>query len=101
MAYRRVILASAQVEFESIVEYLAVQLASPMAAERFMAEFEHELDVVCDMPEIHALSRMPELAALGYRPMYFTNYVALYCFDGTQVVIAHVFHQTQDYARLV
>lgn len=78
MAFPRVILSSAQLEYEAIVEYLAVDLASPTAAERFMAEFSYQLDLVCDMPEIHALSRMPELAALGFRPMLANGYVALY-----------------------
>ena len=101
MAFPRVILSSAQLEYEAIVEYLAVDLASPTAAKRFMAEFSYQLDLVCDMPEIHALSRMPELAALGFRPMLANGYVALYRFDGEKVVVAHVFHQAQDYARLV
>lgn len=57
MAFPRVILSSAQLEYEAIVECLAVDLASPTAAERFMAEFSYQLDLVCDMPEIHALSR--------------------------------------------
>lgn len=101
MAYPRVILSSAQLEFESIVEYLAVGLASPAAAERFMAEFKYQLDLACEMPKMHALSRMPELAAMGYRAMLVNTYVALYRFDGEKVVVAHMFHQTQDYAHLV
>ena len=101
MTYPRVILSSAQLEFESIVEYLAVELASPTAAERFMAEFKYQLDLTCNMPEMHALSRMPELAAMGYRAMLVNTYVALYRFDGEKVVVAHIFHQTQDYAHLI
>jgi plasmid stabilization system protein ParE len=101
MAYRRVVLTSAQLEFEAIVAYLAEELANPSAAKHFINEFEQSLDAICELPEMHALSRMPELAALGYRPLLFANYVALYRFDGQQVVIAHIFHQTQDYARLI
>ncbi len=101
MAYPRVILASAQFEYESIVEYLAIDLANPLAAQRFMAEFTRQLDLVCNMPEIRALSHMPELASLGYRAMPVNKYVALYRFDGEKIVIAHIFHQTQDYAHLV
>lgn len=101
MAYPRVILASAQFEYESIVEYLAVNLANPLAAQRFMTEFSHQLDLVCDMPEIRALSHMPELASLGYRSMPVNKYIALYRFDGEKIVVAHIFHQTQDYAHLV
>ena len=29
------------------------------------------------------------------------NYVVLYKADGDEVVVAHIFHQSQDYARLV
>ena len=38
---------------------------------------------------------------LGFRPMLANGYIALYRFDGEKVVVAHIFHQTQDYARLV
>lgn len=101
MAYPSVILSSAQLEYEAIVGYLALDLANPAAAERFMKEFSHQLDLVREMPEIHALSRVPELATLGFRPMLINNYIALYRFDGEKVIVAHIFHQTQDYARFV
>lgn len=101
MAFPRVILASAQLEYRSTVEYLLHGFGSPSAAQRFMAEFDYQLGLVCDMPEIHALSRMSELAKMGYRPMLVNRYVALYRFDGEKIVVAHIFHQTQDYARLI
>ncbi len=101
MAYPSVILSSAQLEYEAIVGYLALDLANPAAAGRFMKEFSHQLDLVREMPEIHALSRVPELATLGFRPMLINNYIALYRFDGEKVIVAHIFHQTQDYARFV
>lgn len=101
MAYPRVILSSAQLEYESVVEYLAIELASPKAAGAFMMGFEHQLDLVCDMPELHGLSRIPELVAMSFRPMAIKRYVVLCRFDGGKVVVAHIFHQTQDYARLV
>lgn len=101
MSYPRVILSSAQLEYESVVGYLAVDLASRKAAGAFIAEFEHRLNLVCDMPEMYGLSRVPELAAMGYRPMPVNRYVILYRFDGEKVIVAHIFHQTQDYARLV
>lgn len=101
MAYKRKILEEAAREYREIVSYLATVLCSPDAARGFMDEFEHQLDLVCDMPELYGLSRMKELAALGYRPMRVKNYVALYKIVDDAVVIAHVFHQSQDYAKLV
>lgn len=101
MGFRRVILREAQKEYRNIIEYLVDVLKSPQAAMDFMDEFEYQLGLVADNPQLHALSRMPELAARGYRPMLVKNYVALYKVDGDLVVVAHVFHQSQDYARLV
>lgn len=101
MAYRRVILKSAQVEYREIVAYLAEVLKSPQAAVRFMNEFDYQLDLIAENPELFSLSRMPELAARGYRTAHVNNYLMLYKIQDQSVVVAHVFHQSQDYARLV
>ncbi len=101
MAYKRKILKEAAREYREIVRYLATVLGSPDAARGFMDEFDYQLDLACAMPELYGLSRMKELAALGYRSMLVKNYVALYKIEGNVVVIAHIFHQSQDYAKLV
>ena len=101
MAYKRRILEEAAREYRDIVSYLATVLCSPDAACGFMDEFEYQLDLVCEMPELYGLSHLKELAVLGYRPMRVKNYVALYKIVGDVVVIAHVFHQSQDYAKLI
>lgn len=101
MAYKRRILKEAAREYHDIVRYLATVLNSPDAARGFVDEFERQLDLACEMPELHGLSRMKELAVLGYRPMLVKSYIALYKIDGDAIVVAHVFHQSQDYAKLV
>ncbi len=101
MAYKRRILKEAAREYRDIVHYLAEVLNSPDATRSFMDEFDYQLDLVCDIPELYGLSRMKELAALGYRTLLVNNYVALYRIDDDTVVVAHVFHQSQDYAKLV
>lgn len=96
-----IILEGAQVDYESIVHYLAEALGNPAAAVRFMDEFDRVIGLTCAYPDMHALSSLPELADLGYRPMRIMNYIALYkVVDGT-VVVAHIFHERQDYARMV
>lgn len=45
------------------------------------------------------MSALPEVAALGYRPCPVKGYLFLYRVRGDRVEIAHVFHQSQDYAR--
>jgi len=101
MAYSVTIAAEAMREYERIVAYLSNTLKSPKAAKGFLDEFICQVGLIRENPELHALSRMPELAAKGYRPLLVSNYVALYKIAGDAVVIAHVFHQSQDYAKLI
>lgn len=100
-AYNAIVLEGAQRDYEGIVEYLLHVKKSPQAALGFMDEFDRQLDIVRENPLVHALSRMPELAGLGYRAFPVQNYVALYFFRDERVVVAHIFHQTQDYASIV
>ena len=101
MAYKCKILKQAAAEYRGIVDYLARVLCSPEAARGFMDEFEYQLGLVCEMPQLYGLSRVKELAVLGYRSMPVKNYVALYKVEGDVVIVAHIFHQSQDYTKLV
>ena len=101
MACEYVLLPRAQADFEGIVRYLAIDLASPQAASRFVGEFEERISLVCEHPEMCPLSRMPEVAARGYRAMRVMGYMVLYAHRDERIVVAHVFHMLQDYARYV
>lgn len=100
MAYEYVILQGAQSDYRAIVEYLIDVKKSPQAARGFADEFDRQLDIVRENPLLHGLSRMSELAALGYRPIFVNRYIALYFFRDNLVTVAHIFHQTQDYASI-
>ncbi len=101
MAYELVLLPRAQHDFDEIVQYLAIDLASPQAAGRFIDEFEKKAGLVCENPCLYPLSRIPEISARGYRSMPVLRYVALYSARENLIVVAHIFHQSQDYARFV
>ena len=101
MAYEYVLLPHAQRDFDDIVQYLAIDLASPQAARHFIDEFVKKMALVCQSPHLYSLSRIPEIANRGYRPMPVMRYVALYSIRGDLIVVAHIFHQSQDYARYV
>lgn len=96
-----ILLPRAQEDFEGIVRYLSVELASPAAARRFVDEFEKGVALVCKHPELYPLSRMPEVAARGYRAMPVMRYIALYAIRDGKIIVAHIFHSLQDYARYV
>lgn len=101
MTYNVVILKSARYEYESIVGYLAQILMNPRAAGNFVAEFEYQLDLLRKQPPVRPLSHIRELAARNYRSFPVNNYVCLYKFERETIYIAHVFHQSQDYAHLI
>jgi len=101
MTCELVVLPKAQADIENIVRYLAQALASPQAARNFLDELQKQLDLVCEQPRMHPLSRLPRVAALGYRTIRVKRYLALYTYRDNRVILAHVFHQSQDYARYV
>lgn len=101
MAYRLSISREAQREYRDIVSYLVDVLRGPQAARHFMSEFERQASIVRDQPEAFDLCHLPELAARGYRSVAVMRYTVLYKVVADRVVIAHIFHQSQDYAHLV
>ncbi len=101
MAYKVFILAGAQREFEQIVAYLLNGLESQQAAEGFIEEFQRQVTLIGENPYIFAVSKMPELATKGYRVAFINRYVMLYTIRDDDIFIVHLFHQRQDYARLV
>ena len=101
MASELVILPQAQRDVEEVVRYPARDLASPSAVARFLDEFDAKAENVCAMPEPYPAGRLDELARLGFRVMPVMRYLMLYAPRYGKIVVSHVFHGTQDYARLV
>lgn len=101
MTCNYVLLPRAQQDFDGIVRYLFIDLASPATARRFISEFEKSMMLVCEHPEMYPLSQMDEVAARGYRAMRVMRYIVLYANRDDKIVVAHIFHSLQDYARYV
>ncbi|MGI6221909.1 MAG: type II toxin-antitoxin system RelE/ParE family toxin [Coriobacteriales bacterium] len=101
MAYSCKILETARLELENIARYLVVDAGSPKAAGDFLDEFDRLVEDLAVHPLRFALSRMPELAAQGYRCALVGSYAILFKVVEDVVYIAHIFHQRQDYAQLV
>lgn len=101
MTYKLVITREAEREYEQIAAYLAKTLGSRQAASHFISSFAEKIELVRQNPKSHPPSHLPELAAQGYRSMAAMRYVALFKIKDGNVFITHIFHQSQDYARLV
>lgn len=101
MTYKLVITRETEREYEQIVAYLAKTLGSRQAASHFISSFAEKIELVRQNPKSYPPSHLPELAAQGYRSMAVMRYVALFKIKDGHVFITHIFHQSQDYARLV
>ena len=99
MACRVRIQPTAERELDAIVAYLAA--FGQATASAFLNAWESMLVSLRDGTVDYRLSRFLPLAQLGYHSVLVKSYVVLYFKDGEDVVIAHVFHQSQDYAKLV
>ena len=99
MACRVRIQPTALRELDSVVEYLLVFGSN--TASTFLDEWESVIARLRDGSVEHRLSRFEPLARLGYHTVLVKGYIALYFKEGEDVVIAHLFHQGQDYAGIV
>lgn len=98
MAYNVKILPTAEQEVDDIVEYLMGHGIN--TARRFLAKYRQQLEILQSGVADYGLSFLRELRGLGYHACPVNSYAMLYYYEGSDVVIAHVFHQSQDYARL-
>ena len=99
MDYNVRILPTAERELDEAVGYLAAY--SKSAAASLLDEYANQLDLLKRKIVSYALSRMPKLATLGYRTALVGDYLFLCYVDDETLVVAHFFHQRQDYAALV
>jgi plasmid stabilization system protein ParE len=99
MACKVRIQPTAERELDAIVAYLAA--FGPETASSFLDAWEEMLVSLRDGVVNYRLSRFLPLARLGYHSVPVKNYMVLFFKEGTDVTIAHIFHQSQDYARLV
>lgn len=86
-------------ELEEAVSYLSG--FGQNTASSFLDEWEKTLEQLRSGSIEHRLSRFDTLARLGYHTVLVKNFIVLYFKENNGIVIAHVFHQSQDYANLV
>lgn len=99
IAYNVKILPTAEQEVDDIVEYLMGHGIN--TARRFLAKYRQQLEILQSGVADYGLSFLRELRGLGYHACSVNFYVMLHYYEGSDAVIAHVFHQSQDYASLV
>ena len=101
--YRLIITELAHEDLDAITSYIAVQLANPMAAARFLDEIERCYGFLQSTPEMYELCRDPSLSAKGYRKTVIGNYILVYQIDkaAKSVIINRFFYGGMNYATLI
>lgn len=100
MACEVVVTDEAREDLEAAVLYLSEGLGAVGAAGALLDAFDDFVANVGAFPQMYPVAREPRLARLGYRKAALEGYLALYRVQGEKVYVAHIFHQSQDYARL-
>lgn len=95
------ILEGAKEDIREIERYLVAVSDGTTAAASFLQELQEKISLACEIPGSFPLAPMPELAMLGYQTIHVKNYVALFFVEDDVLMVAHVFHQRQNYARFV
>lgn len=95
-----VITDTAEGELRLISEYLA--FFGAQTASSFISEVQDKVSMLKDGVVEFPLARDPDLVQAGFHVVLVKSYLMLYSIaDNGDVNIAHVFHQSQDYANIV
>ncbi len=85
----------------SALEYLESVDETGKAARDLAAGYKAFKQNVEKFPEMYPCSTEPRLCACGYRGARAGKHIVLYKYESGEVKVAHLFHQAQDYAKLV
>jgi len=101
--YKLIISEFAHQDLDSIVSYIAVQLANPMAASGFLDEVEKCYDYLKGNPMMYEKCQDKRLVKDGYRRAMIKNYLLVYKIneDLQTVGILRFFYSAQDYVKLI
>ena len=101
MAYSVIATATFERELDQIIEYYLTVLNARIALSNLLEKLDNARTILAESPEIKAVSTKPMLNGLQLREWLLGNYVLVYCIDGSTIYFEHIFHQRQDFERLV
>ena len=101
--YRLIVSELAHNDLDSIVSYIAVQLANPIAASSFLNEVEKYYSYLKSTPLIYERCHDACLEKEAYHKATINNYVMIYKVDESAkaVIIYRFFYGAQDYVKLI
>ena len=97
--YKLIIAPSAEDDLNEIVDYIAVEIGNPEAADSFLDEVEAAYDTLEVTPLAFPFCDNPVLRSSGYHQVRVKNYIMIYRVEEVESVvrILHFYHGSQDY----
>lgn len=101
--YKLLISELAHKDLDSIVSYIAVQLANPLAAANLLNEVEKCYDYLKTNPFMYERCQDLRLKKEAYHKATINNYVIVYKIDESAKVVSiyRFFYGAQDYVKLI
>ncbi|MDD4494735.1 MAG: type II toxin-antitoxin system RelE/ParE family toxin [Eubacteriales bacterium] len=101
--YRLIVTEYADNDLDSIISYIAIQLANPVAATNLLDQVEKCYEYLKSNPYMYERSHDVRLEKEGYRKATINNYVLVYKIDeiAKAVIIYRVFYGAQNYMKLI
>lgn len=101
--YNLVVSELAHRDLDNIVSYIAVQLANPIAATKFLDEVEKCYGCLKSNPLMYERCYDALLEKEGYHKVTIKNYVLVYKVEeaARTVIIHRFFYGAQDYVKLI
>ena len=101
--YKLIISELAHQDLDSIIAYISIQLANPMAAGDFLTEVDQCYSYLKSNPMMYEKCQDKRLGSEGYRKAVIKNYVLVYKInEASQTVsVMRFFYSAQDYLKLI
>ncbi len=101
MGFKVVPTESFKHEYDSILHYLIEILDAPSSASQLVKAVEKMRIALEDNPKCRPISQKPILNRVELREYLAKNYVVVYRIENASVYLEHMFHQKQDFEKLI
>lgn len=86
-------------EIDEIINYIAINLANPKAANDLYIEFEKTLNTIIDFPLSGPISELPFPYKL--HKVYFGNYIIFYNFSNDTITVFSIKYAQRNHRELL
>jgi plasmid stabilization system protein ParE len=103
MGYRIVVSDHAHNDLDGIIDYIAINLGNPKAADNLLMEIEKQYGLLAESPALYPVSREPLLAIRGYRWFPAKNYLGIYSIndDKSEVYVARIVYGGSNLSHIL